>query len=62
MQVSKHTVYQVHRCTHKFYNCNILMCEEQVHFNNHILTALAQHTYFHNTSNKNKHTGMYNKA
>jgi len=38
------------------------MCEEQVHFNNHILTALAQHTYFHNTSNKNKHTGMYNKA
>lgn len=30
------------------------MCQEQVHLNNHILTALAQHVYFHNTSNKNE--------
>ena len=40
------------------------MCEEQVHLNSHILTALAQpqRTYFHNNSNKNKCTSIYNKA
>jgi len=45
---------QIHKYTQKLYNRDILMCQEQVHLNNHILTALAQHVYFHNTSNKNE--------
>ena len=52
MQVSK--IYGIHKYTQKLYNRDILMCQEQVHLNNHILTALAQHGYFHNTSNKNE--------